>query len=225
MLYKIKRNIRVKLGLPISSKINGEKGIIEIGHRKYVGGKWDEMGLLQFQFLIKQGLKPEDVFLDIACGSLRAGIHVIPYLNKGNYLGIEKEKLLIDKGVKCELNAELKKSKQPELIVSDSFEFELFSKKPNYAIAQSLFSHLPANMINDCLLKLSKNFVKGGAFYATFFTTDKKIENPKESHDHGTFRFTNEEITKFGTNNGWDVYIIGDWKHPRKQIMVQYTLK
>ena len=67
-----------------------ESGIRTMGHRNWVGGGWDEIGKLQFDFLISRGLKPHHVFLDIACGSLRAGRFLIPYLDAGNYLGIEE---------------------------------------------------------------------------------------------------------------------------------------
>lgn len=56
-----------------------------LGHRSYVGGCWDEIGKLQFDFMLKEGLKPEHYFLDVACGSLRAGLHFIPYLEVGHY--------------------------------------------------------------------------------------------------------------------------------------------
>ena len=52
-------------------------------HREYVGGMWESIGRLQFDFLINQGMKPESILLDIACGCLRLGVHAIPYLNKG----------------------------------------------------------------------------------------------------------------------------------------------
>jgi hypothetical protein len=41
------------------------------GHRESVGGLWDEIGCPQLDFLVEQGLRPHDVLLDVACGSLR----------------------------------------------------------------------------------------------------------------------------------------------------------
>jgi len=37
-------------------------------HRSYVGGQWDVLGKLQFEFLLQRGLRPDDILLDIACG-------------------------------------------------------------------------------------------------------------------------------------------------------------
>ncbi|WP_100615128.1 class I SAM-dependent methyltransferase [Confluentibacter citreus] len=207
---------------PIS---HGKTGIKEVGHRTYVGGLWDEIGKLQFEFLINNGLKPSDIFMDIACGSLRAGIHLIPYLNEGNYLGIDKEEDLINLGISKELDNKWLNIKKPELLISNSFEFNKFSKVPNFAIAQSLFTHLPPDLINFCFKKLSFHFDKKGVFFATYFVSEKKHDNPKKAHDHGIFKYTIEEIKSFGYSNGWDVEFIGDWNHPRNQQIVKYTLK
>ena len=50
-------------------------------HREMVGGNWEELGKLQFSFMVNfAGLKPDDVLLDLACGSFRAGRLFIPYL-------------------------------------------------------------------------------------------------------------------------------------------------
>src|SRR3954467_1442195 len=96
-----------------------ERAIKRNGHRRYVGGSWDEFGRLQFDFLVGQGLRPENVLVDVACGSLRAGVHLIPYLDPGNYLGIEKERLLIEGGLEHELPAAVREERRPELVVSD----------------------------------------------------------------------------------------------------------
>ena len=221
IINKIANKIGIKEQPSISHE---EKGIQELGHRNYVGGMWDEIGKLQYDFLLSNGLKPGDVFLDIACGSLRAGRHLIPYLNAGNYLGMDKEKSLIDLGLKHEMNEQVTKSKSPEFVISKDFEFQKFTKQANFAIAQSLFTHLPPNLINLCFQKLKGNFQKNGIFYATYQFSKDKIVNPLEPNDLGMFKYTPEEVIQFGKSNGWNVEIIGDWNHPRNQQIVKYTL-
>ncbi len=66
--------------------LEGDKGIAKAGHRFYVGGHWEEIGKLQFDFLRSKGLKPESYLLDIACGSLRLGVKAIPFLEREHYL-------------------------------------------------------------------------------------------------------------------------------------------
>jgi hypothetical protein len=57
--------------------------------RSIVGGEWDEIGRLQFDFLNGAGLKPRHVLLDVGCGCLRGGVHFVAYLERGNYVGID----------------------------------------------------------------------------------------------------------------------------------------
>ncbi len=203
---------------------HGQRGVEDVGHRKSVGGLWDQMGKLQFEFLLQQGLKPHHYLLDIACGSLRAGVHFIPYLEPGHYLGLEKEQKLIDAGLQHELPEALQQTKQPQLVVSDCFEFEKFGQKADFALAQSLFSHLPPSLIDDCLTKLRPHMAEGGAFYATFFESAVTKNVPERVHDHQRCEYTREEMLEFGRRNGWHAQYIGNWKHPRGQVMVRYSI-
>ena len=196
-------------------------GILVFGHRDYVGALWDEMGALQFQFMVDNGLLPRHTLLDIACGSLRGGVHFIPYLDPGNYLGIEKERNLIRLGVKKELSAAVVSDKRPAFVVSDSFEFERFSKRPDYAIAQSLFTHLPPPMIVDCLTKL-RHFAPECRLFATFSETDTAVANPETPLDNVGFLYTRAEMEHFALQAGWGFRYIGDWGHPRNQVMTEF---
>lgn len=66
-------------------KPEGRFGVWMVGHRNYVGGLWDEIGLLQFEFLKSRGLKPHHVLVDIACGSLRAGVQNPQFVISGSF--------------------------------------------------------------------------------------------------------------------------------------------
>lgn len=39
--------------------------------REKVGGLWEQLGSLQFEYLVRNGLEPHHFLLDIGCGSLR----------------------------------------------------------------------------------------------------------------------------------------------------------
>ena len=123
-------------------------------HRNYVGGKWEEIGKLQFDFLLSKGLKSDSYLLDIACGSLRLGVKAIPYLERSHYLGIEKERGLVKAGLEKELDYNIRKEKQPNIVISNSFEFEKLNQQADVAMAHSLFTHLPPNLINLCFKNL-----------------------------------------------------------------------
>src|SRR5215472_262077 len=75
-------------------------------HRECVGGLWEEVGQLQLDFLVAQGLMPHHRLLDIGCGSLRGGVKLIRYLCAGHYAGIDLHESLLNAGYEIELARE-----------------------------------------------------------------------------------------------------------------------
>ena len=203
-------------------KPEGEAGIDALGHRKYVGGNWEQMGALQFEFLLRRGLQPHHVFIDVACGSLRAGVLLIPYLDPDRYFGIEKEAELVRRGLEEELPAAVRIAKRPTIVVSSTFDFDRVGARPDHGIAQSLFSHLPPSLIRLCLGNLRPVMRDGGTLHATFFETDRPVVHDDAPHDHGDFHYTRAEMERFGTEAGWMPEYVGDWGHPRGQQMIAY---
>ena len=206
-------------------------------HRGYVGGMWEEIGKVQIDFMIGQGLKPDDVSVDVACGSLRAGRHFINYLDPDNYLGLDHNKWLIEAGLKHEIAEKVSKEKRPEFVVSKAFEFDKFTKRPKLGLAQSLFSHLTSDDIHLCLANLKEAMQPGGRFFATFIPKGRRAaafadrgiltsdyENPDESGDDLAFEYDAEDILKIDRGIGWQAQYIGDWGHPRSQEMLEFAL-
>lgn len=198
-----------------------------LGHRKFVGGAdrfWDLISALQFNFLVEHGLKPHHRFLDIACGSLRGGVRFIRYLDRGGYHGVDKHIELIIYGVAAELGLEEYAEKRPRFVVSNSFEFSrLEGPAPDYAIAQSLFTHLTETDIHLCLQRLRGACQPGLKLFATFFEVKEPVDNPEASHSHGGFLFTRAQMERLGERTGFTADYIGDWGHPRRQRMIIYT--
>lgn len=61
--------------------------------KMYVGTN-EASGHFQFDLLKLEGCTPKSKVLEIGCGCLHAGIHLIRYLNPGNYVGIEPNEWL-----------------------------------------------------------------------------------------------------------------------------------
>jgi len=195
------------------------------GYRGYVGGNngnWGPIGRLQFDFLVSQGLEPSSVLLDIACGSLRAGRHFIPYLDAGNYLGIDIEEDLITAGLEYELDPGVAELKRPEFVVSEDFAFDGFSKVPDFAIANSLFTHLVPADIKLCLGNLAAHRNSTTVFFASFFEVDRPADNPASSDAHKGFFYTRDEMAAFGEASDWTSSYIGHWGHPRNQKLMSF---
>jgi SAM-dependent methyltransferase len=201
---------------------HGPAGIAQVGHREYVGGLWDEVGRLQFRFLRSHGLRPEHRLLDVGCGSLRAGVHLVPYLDPGCYMGVDKEPELLRLGIERELDPAVFEVKRPVLLALPRFEFDRLPAAPDIAWANSLFTHLPLTDIRLCLANLRSVIAPGGIFYATFAECDEQADNPTEPHDHRLFEYTHGEMVEAGHATGWRVEHLGKWGHPRGQRMVKF---
>ena len=205
-----------------SSLPTGPEGVAQLGHRRYVGGLWEEIGQLQFDFLVARGLRPQHVLLDIACGALRLGVKAIPYLEPEHYLGMDKEADLLRAGLELELPAALRQQQRPQLLQGADFSFERFGRRVDVAMAQSLFTHLPPPLIEQCLQKLRPCLQPDGVFYATYFEVEQERQNPTDAHDHGFFAYTRGQMEAFGKAQGYRPEYIGVWGHPRDQVMVAY---
>lgn len=131
---------------------------------------WETMGSLQLEFLVGEGLSPSDRLLDIGCGSLRAGVHFVGYLEPGHYTGVDVDEGLIVAG-RRELREMGLEDRDPLLIVSGNFDFSGVDEV-DYALAQSVFTHLPLNKVMRCVARASEVLRPGGRFYATFFAND-----------------------------------------------------
>ena len=201
----------------------GPEGIEQLGHRRYVGGHWDEIGRLQFEFMRTRGLEPHHRFLDVACGALRAGVHFIPWLAPGRYFGIEKEAELVRRGLETELDPEVRASQAPQICVDDDFGVGVFGVRFDHALANSLFTHLPPASIGRCLVRLRPHMVDGGTLYASFFEAESPVRKDAIAHDHGTFRYTRSELEELGRSAGFEPDYLGGWGHPRGQHMMAFA--
>jgi SAM-dependent methyltransferase len=197
-------------------------------HRGAVGGLWEEMGTLQLDFLVAQGLRPEHYLLDVGCGSLRGGVHFIRYLEAGHYYGIDRNGERLAAGRDVELPRYGLTEKRPVLERVDGFAVERLGREFDYAFAQSVFTHIPAEDIALCLQKVAPVLVPGGRFYATYNerTPDgpDRVDRAELPFDKDPiFRYDFEALAGLAAGTGLDAERIGDWGHPRGQLMAVFT--
>ncbi len=199
-------------------------------HRDMVGGLWEEMGELQFAFLRAQGLRPDHDLLDIGCGSLRGGVKFVRYLESGRYHGLDVNASLVEAGRRELAEAGLA-GKEAHLLVSDRFEAWRFGRLFDFAIAQSVFSHLPMNHIVRCLRETARVLEPEGRFYATFFEapTSVYLEPLRQNadgcshYDADPYHYSFEELRTLAALAGLRAEYVGDWRHPRNQKMACFA--
>jgi SAM-dependent methyltransferase len=199
-------------------------------HRRYVGGLWDEIGQLQFDFMTSRGLMPGSKLLDVGCGALRGGVHFVRYLDDGNYYGIDINKSLLKAG-KQELRQSELGDKRVHLQQTDRFDASGFGVQFDFGISVSLITHLCANQIIFCFLQMRRVMHERSSFFFTFFEvpelpiSDDYSQGETITHFlRDPFHYTRDQIEYCALSAGLKPYYIGDWKHPRNQQMLELRL-
>lgn len=203
-------------------------------HRRRAGRLWRRIGKLQLEFLVTQGLEPGSRLLDLGCGPLRGGVRFIKYLEEGNYYGIDINESLLDVGYDIELSVELRtKLPRDHLRVTDRFDCD-FGVRFDFALAHSLFTHIPLNDIRLCLHRVAAQMNVGGRFFATFFEAepgfpvdgllDEGVEGKRPKYgERNPFWYWPSDLEWAASFSPWRFRYIGDWNHPRNQKMVEFV--
>lgn len=183
--------------------------------------------------MVSQGLRPEHRLLDVGCGALRGGVHFISYLTDGHYHGVDAQRWLLEAGRQIELPDHGLARRTVHLACRDDFAFSAVGTAFDYAIAQSVFTHLPWNRILRCLHNIREVMAPGGKFFATFFE-DADGCHQAASLTHGPvgivtfpdadpFHYEFDVFIDLARRTGLTVRYVGDWGHPRGQRMMCFA--
>jgi cyclopropane fatty-acyl-phospholipid synthase-like methyltransferase len=200
-------------------------------HRRRVGGFWERMGAQQLAYLTDRGLQPHHRLLDIGCGSLRGGVHLVRHLQAGHYAGIDRSARALEAGRRELAEAGLS-DQQVQLTRTREFDFD-FGMRFDFALAQSVFTHLPLNTIQLCLNRVQHHMVPGGQLFATYFpnphgrghTEPIMTEvRPRPTYPHkDPYYYDVETFAWLCEPTSWRVSNLGGWDHPRGQHMLHFV--
>ncbi|MCA8903695.1 MAG: methyltransferase [Rhodobiaceae bacterium] len=202
-------------------------------HREVIGGLWDELGTWQFEFCKQMGLLPAHQMLDIGCGSLRGGVHFVRYLDPNHYAGLDVHASLLDAGYERELGPAGLQDRldRSRLIASDRFDASSVCKDVDFALAQSVFTHIPLNMIRLCLAQLVGVMRPGGRLFATYFEVEEgspvtlRVERGHgivSQYEANPYHFPFSDLQQAADGLPIAVRRIGDVGHPRGQFVAEF---
>ena len=179
-----------------------------------IGGFWEEVGQLQFDFLKAEGLQPEHRLLDVGCGTLRGGRHFINYLHGGNYTGTEMSEEAV-KQAKELIRREGLKRKHPHIVHVPDGNFRFEDLWPyDFILAPSVFTHLKEPLIEECFLNIGKVMEPGARFYFTFLDPAEFTDTVKD------FAYPFGFFAELGRKYGLGVEDVSErYRHPRGQKM------
>ena len=188
-----------------------------------IGGMWEEIGQLQFEFLLDKNLQPHHKMLDLGCGTLRGGRHFVKYLDKGNYYGIDISPKAIAYAKKL-VKQEKLSEKRPHLFKSKNKDLkflEFSDRKFNYILAQSVFSHLKPEHIEECFANIGGIMFDDSAFYFTY----NQGEEYKQFDIKG-FKYPFSFFESLAEQYGFKLQDCSSvYRHPRRQAMVELMKK
>lgn len=125
---------------------------------------WQMKREFQIEFLRSAGLRPEHYLLDIGCGTLRGGIPIIQYLERGHYYGTE-----VRAEVLAEAHKELEEmgiDKDPTLILSEDVSTLDLGQEFDFVWAYSVLIHLSDDVLRDVLRFVQAHLAENGRFLA-----------------------------------------------------------
>ena len=165
---------RIEVEIPVLNRPSQfERGTAD--YRGYVGAdsNYDFLSAIQFNVLFALGMLETHKVLDLGCGSLRVGRLLIPYLQEGNYYGIEPNKWLVDEGIAHNVGDDLVALRKPTFRYVDDFSVAEFGVPFDFIVANSIFSHTYRDLARESLPKVAAGLADKGLFALTFVEYDR----------------------------------------------------
>ena len=143
----------------------------ELSEKTFIGGPVDKfsiVGRLYLITLLKLGITPDSKILDVGSGALRGGYWLIHFLKPGGYFGIEPNTRMLESGLQTLFDEEILKYKKPRFDNNSEFDFSVFSKKFDYVVARSIWTHCSKDQIEIMLDQFIKYTGAGGVFLTSY---------------------------------------------------------
>jgi ABC-type polysaccharide/polyol phosphate transport system ATPase subunit/SAM-dependent methyltransferase len=200
-------------------------------HRLATGGRWTEEGAWVFDFLRRQGLRPDHYMLDVGCGSLSAASRLLRYMEPSHYWGFEKNIELFIAGSQIELPRAGVRVELGHFIVNDDFDFSESPHAFDLAIASSLFRRLPLNSIARAIAGVVRALAPGGRFYATWPDSPSAASFEPILGSHGVTTYSDREpfhysfamLAALAEVVGARAERVDDGTHPRGEAVMVMT--
>jgi cyclopropane fatty-acyl-phospholipid synthase-like methyltransferase len=149
---------------------------------RYVGT--DEVsGQLQLELLKREGCKPGSKVLEIGCGNLHAGILVIQYLERGNYVGVDPNKWLREDAMKSGSVRRCVKEKRARFLSVSNFDASELGVKFDFALSHSVLSHCAHWQLGVFLRNVGKVLSPGGRILASVRLAEGNVHGSSGTPD------------------------------------------
>jgi SAM-dependent methyltransferase len=152
-------------------------------YRAYVGPRWayDLKAAYQFMVACALGLREGHEFLEIGCGSLRAGRLFINYLLPGKYHGLESVREVVDQVIVEEIGAELINLKRATFTHNDRFDLSSFNQQFDMIFCHAVMIHLSRPDL-ELLFSSVKQYLKPDGVFIGNYQVGKDFKKLKATY-------------------------------------------
>jgi hypothetical protein len=126
----------------------------ELARSQWLGGpteSFERDGRAQLVKLLRAGVSPGSVVVEMGCGALRGGYWLIHFLDADRYHGIEPNREMVDGAREALLEPGLEAEKRPRFAYNDDFDLGVFDVAPDFVLARSIWSHTSKQQIRQLL--------------------------------------------------------------------------
>lgn len=180
------------------------------------GDNWDEHGNLQRDFLISQGLKPEHRLLDVGCGTGRLARKVAPYLDSGNYHGVDIATSALD-AAQAVAVSEGWVEKSPTFYEKEIPNPE-WSAPFDFVWSFSVFIHLPQAIMEDVMRRTAAVMHRKSRFFWAYVPEPKTYRSGVKQ-----FRHTIEDYQKAAKQAGLTFEDVPGWIEKAGYVQARWT--
>lgn len=177
------------------------------------------IGPAQVEFLRNHGVDPDDVVLDLGCGDLRGGRYTIEYLDPGNYYGTDISAEAIRRAWEHVSEHGLEEQ-YPVLVVNPDLTFRQFDRRFDVVFANSVFTHLSAEHVEECFAHVGDVLREDGVLFASFADLDsEEIADTPASYTRSVrhsnhYRHSRSFFRQLGEEYGFEVEFDPYEEHP-----------
>ena len=148
-----------------------------------IGGIPEVLGPWQLELLLNFSLEPHHRVLDLGCGTLRGGLHLIAFLDPNCYFGADPNQWLLDTGEQFVREAQLT-AKKPHLGGLEWAD-ELPDSSFDFVLTQSVLNHLDHHGIETLIKRVDAKLTAHGLWVGTAEFLDT-ITSLTSEHTHPT---------------------------------------
>jgi SAM-dependent methyltransferase len=178
------------------------------------GSAFGESGVAAFNMLKRNGLTEDTVCVDYGCGTLRIGVHVIKYLGRGAYWGLDIDEAFLNKGREL-IGAQLYTEKSPHLrVISPASIAEAATAKPTLLFSISVMIHVHP----DQLQQYFQNIITIIGDSGRAIVGGKWSNGDTQSYSLMSWAHSMASIRSLVLERGWGIRILQEGDAPQEHL-------